>query len=254
MAELHTKDSHAQGGARARRDPDAPGPRRRLMQAVLAVVGRAAMVAVLVVGLLLTYGLVDNRWYRVLSVHGDSMNPTIEAGDAIVITRPPPRIAPGMILTVQVDGQVVTHRVVDVGPHGDLTLQGDANPSVDDWSGNEVHIVGIQRLRVPKLGAVLDRFSRVLASSVATGAWWSTRLETGPTVVDAAPASNGSTSLEAEGSELETDDRGAESASPGAEVDQDEAEKPSLLEQTPSLIPEDLDADVDQVEEAWAGS
>lgn len=126
------------------------------------VVVRAGLIAAIGLTLFVAYGLIDNAWYRVLAVRGGSMGPTIAAGDLIVITRPPERIETGQILTLQVDGAVVTHRVVEAAADGTFTTKGDANEGRDDWSANDVHVVGEYRFSLPFIGTLID---------VISGAW-----------------------------------------------------------------------------------
>lgn len=119
------------------------------------VATRVVLAALIATAAVLAYGLIDNRWYKVLAVDGASMAPTIHAGDAIVITRPPDVLRPGMILTLQVENRLVTHRLVGVEPDGTLVTRGDANDAADDWSGLSVHVVGRYRLQVPFVGRLL---------------------------------------------------------------------------------------------------
>jgi signal peptidase I len=128
-------------------------PFRRLASGLnLALV--LTLTALLLGGVALAYGATDNRWYKVIAIQGESMEPTIAEGDLIVITRPE-RVEVGDIGVFQVDGQVVTHRIVGIDPGGELVTQGDANPTADDWGNAEVRLVGVYRLRVPWLGRVL---------------------------------------------------------------------------------------------------
>jgi signal peptidase I len=119
--------------------------------------GRAATGIVVVFVVFIAYGtLVDNRWYKVVSIEGGSMAPTIASGDAIVLTRPPDRIEPGMILTLEVEGRIVTHRVVEVRDDGTFVTKGDANQIADDFSGLDVKVVGEYRARIPRVGTILS--------------------------------------------------------------------------------------------------
>jgi signal peptidase len=113
------------------------------------------IVAVVLVG----YGLTDNRWYRIVSVEGASMQPTIGQGDAIVLVRPPAVLEEGQIVTLQVNGLLVTHRVVAVDENGRFVTQGDANETVDDWEGTDLRVAGRVLFSVPGLGKLLDLFS-----------------------------------------------------------------------------------------------
>jgi signal peptidase len=113
--------------------------------------------ALLCVLLLFTvYGTLPNRWYQVLAVTSGSMSPAIRAGDMIVVTRPPETLEPGMVLTLMVSGNLVTHRLVAVNPDGTLITRGDANPTNDDWSGVNVQVKGLYRARIPYMGYILN--------------------------------------------------------------------------------------------------
>jgi signal peptidase I len=140
------------------------------------------LVLAVVAAVLVAYGLVDNRWYRVVSIAGGSMAPAIAAGDAIVILRPPEKVEPGMIVTMEVDGQVVTHRVVDVTTDGSFRTAGDANDAIDDWGDNQVRVVGRHLLTLPGTGRLLVTISGVRSSNT----WLTDRL-TLPTGASGAP-------------------------------------------------------------------
>lgn len=102
------------------------------------------------------YGSLNNRWYHVLYVYSGSMAPTFQAGDLIIITPPPETIQPGMILTLQVDDQLVTHRVVAVAADGALQTQGDANLAPDNWGNARITIRGLYRGHLPYLGYLVS--------------------------------------------------------------------------------------------------
>jgi signal peptidase I len=149
---------------------------RRLAAARLprpvGVAVNAALVATLAFAAFIAYGLIDNRWYHVVVVQGGSMQPTIEPGDLIVITPPPPQIVAGMILTFEVDGYVVTHRVVEVAADGTFVTKGDANDARDDFSGNNVRVVGQYQFRIPRIGGLL---SLDAPGADRSGAWFAQR-------------------------------------------------------------------------------
>lgn len=149
---------------RGRHQASSPAVLRDLSDRILTAL---LVVSILVVSLI-GYGLIDNRWYRLVAVTGGSMSPTLEVGDAIVITRPPSRLEPGMVVTMEVDGNVITHRIVSVDPHGGIVTRGDANTVVDDWTDNRLRVVGVQRIRIPWLGGWLRTF-RMLTPS---GSWF----------------------------------------------------------------------------------
>lgn len=125
-----------------------------------ALLGLGALLAfVLLAVCFLFYGIMPNRWYQVLAVSSGSMSPTIETGDLIVITRPPERPETGMVLTMRVAGEVVTHRIVQINPDGSFLSRGDANPSYDQWEGYDVSLVGQYRFRIPGMGALIQKIT-----------------------------------------------------------------------------------------------
>jgi len=142
---------------------------RRAIRVALTA-ARGLSVVVLVLGALVAYGLMDNRWYKVVAVEGNSMAPAFHAGDAVVITRPPGHVEVGMVLMLEVDGDLVTHRVVEVEDDGSFVTKGDANDEPDDYSlAESIHVVGRVRLHVPGLGELIRSVQGELPK---TNAWW----------------------------------------------------------------------------------
>jgi signal peptidase len=128
--------------------------RHRKPPVTAKVIGRlttVALLAILLLMLAIAYGTVDNRWYRVLSIQGNSMAPTIETGDLTFISRPD-HIEVGDIAVFQLNGSIVTHRVVAIEDDGSYVTQGDANPSPDRWDPESVEVVGVYLFRIPLLG------------------------------------------------------------------------------------------------------
>lgn len=146
----------------------------------------AALVAAVLGSLFIGYGLVDNRWYHVLGIEGGSMAQTILPGDLIVLARPPAVVEPGMILTLEVDGQIVTHRVFKVLPDGRFITKGDANDVPDDFGRNRVRVVGQYIFRIPAIGSALSALHRVTAPR--SGAWLVDRAAVGAEAVGAPEA------------------------------------------------------------------
>ncbi len=169
----YESDPVFQRALREVRDERAAG-RRRVQPLAIRVVDALVVLAVVLV-LFVAYGLVDNRWYRIVAIEGGSMFPAIEAGDAIVLTRPPAALEAGMVVTLDVGGTVVTHRIVSVSDDGTFTTMGDANDVADDWDGLSVDVVGIQRARIPFLGRLLTS----LVSITGSGAWHVDRVSVG---------------------------------------------------------------------------
>ncbi len=138
---------------------------------LLKIEGQVFLALLLGFLFLLAYGTLSNRWYHVLYIYSGSMLPTFAPGDLIVITPPPEVLEPGMVLTLSVNGQLVTHRLVQIDPDGTLITKGDNNRVEDDWSNSRVAVVGLYRFSVPYLGYLADLKS--LFHPAASGAWFS---------------------------------------------------------------------------------
>jgi signal peptidase I len=160
---------------------DERAARRRRVRPLTIRVADALVVLALLVVLFVAYGLVDNRWYRIVAIEGGSMFPAIDAGDAIVLTRPPAALEEGMVVTLDVDGTVVTHRIVSVEDDGTFTTKGDANDVADDWDGLSVDVIGVQRARIPFLGRLLTS----LISMSGSGAWHVDQVSVGASAASA---------------------------------------------------------------------
>ncbi len=145
-------------------------PSNLLRKALLKALDGLVILAMLFL-LLLAYGNLPNRWYRVLAVTSGSMTPTFCAGDLIIISRPPEEIRPGMVLTLWVNGSLVTHRFIGYNANGQLMTKGDANPTYDDWTGDDVQVKGLFRGRIPLLGYLLN-LKDVFKGLAATGSWY----------------------------------------------------------------------------------
>ena len=122
------------------------------MKTIKSILNKAlSSIFVLVVLLLifLAYGSIENRWYRVVTVNGNSMSPTLWVGDMIVITPPPAEVLPNTIVTMRIAGSLVTHRLIGYDANHRPITQGDANDSPDAWENPDLQIVGIFQLRLP---------------------------------------------------------------------------------------------------------
>ena len=124
--------------------------------------GWTAICIIAIFLLFLIYGNLPNRWYHVLYMYSGSMAPALDPGDLIIITPPTRVLEPGMILTMRVDGKLVTHRLLGISSDGLLITKGDANNTLDDWNQSNLEIGGIVRGRIPYLG-YLTRISQVFA-------------------------------------------------------------------------------------------
>jgi signal peptidase I len=136
------------------------------------VIANSLFWVVLAFTLFLAYGNLPNRWYHVLYISSGSMVPAIQPGDLIIITPRPVVLKPGMILTLSVNGHLVTHRLVGFGEFGEPITQGDANSVADHWDNAAVSVVGVYRARIPYLGYLAVLPGR-LAAVLPSGAWFS---------------------------------------------------------------------------------
>ncbi len=91
--------------------------------------------------------------YEAIVVRSESMVPTLNMGDVIVVGPVKGNIEPGMIVTYQ-PGQtsdLVTHRVVSVEGEN-LTTKGDAVEDPDPWQVPVSAVQGIYLFKVPYMG------------------------------------------------------------------------------------------------------
>jgi signal peptidase I len=85
----------------------------------------------------------------------DRPQPEHVAGDAILLQPIRGEIAPGMVVSYEHDGKLITHRVVQVS--GDsLRTKGDQAHSEDPWTVSVADVVGTPLVRFPYLGFVLQ--------------------------------------------------------------------------------------------------
>ncbi len=89
--------------------------------------------------------------YRIMVVLSGSMAPTLRVGDAALIRSGVTSIHEGDIITFRREGELVTHRVVEV-ESGELVTRGDANNAPDAWTAPISAVEGVYVLRLPLLG------------------------------------------------------------------------------------------------------
>jgi signal peptidase len=112
----------------------------------------AASTLLIILLMFLAYGSVNNRWYRVVTVEGNSMSPTLKYGDLMVVTPPPEEVPANSIVVMSIGDSLVTHRLLGYDSAGRPITKGDANDSIDLFTNPDLRIVGICRLRLPGLG------------------------------------------------------------------------------------------------------
>lgn len=95
-----------------------------------------------------------------ITVAGVSMEPTLHAGDLVVMTRGDV-YQPGDVVAYRVPdgdpaaGRHVIHRVIGGGPEEGYLLQGDNTPAPDRWRPSDRDIVGRQLFVIPAFGSAL---------------------------------------------------------------------------------------------------
>jgi signal peptidase I len=112
----------------------------------------------------LAYGSINNRFYRVITVEGNSMSPTLWFGDLILVTPPPENIPVNTIVLMTVNGAFVTHRIIGYEENGRPITKGDANQSNDNFSGKSLRIMGVFQMRLPGLGYPLIYFNSLVSN------------------------------------------------------------------------------------------
>jgi len=116
----------------------------------------------LVLLVFLAYGSVNNRWYRVVTVEGNSMAPTLRYGDMIVVTPPKGDIPVDTVVVMNIAGHLVTHRLVGYDQNNRPITKGDANDVPDTFANPNLQIVGVYRLRLPYFGYPILFLSSIL--------------------------------------------------------------------------------------------
>ncbi len=117
-------------------------------------------------------------WVTYVVVRGDSMLPTYETGDLVVLT-PEATYHVGDVVGYRVPagelgaGLLVVHRIVDVA--GDrFVLRGDNNPAPDPWQPTAGDVAGSVFVAAPGLGRTLAwiRQPAVIAAAAAALVVW----------------------------------------------------------------------------------
>jgi signal peptidase len=102
---------------------------------------------------LLTKGHIG-KTYRAYIVQSGSMEPALPVG-SVVFTKSSPEYQKGDIITFDVDGKLITHRIADI-EDDKFQTKGDANEEADIGSITEEQIVGKSFINVPYVGYLAD--------------------------------------------------------------------------------------------------
>lgn len=123
-------------------------------------------------------------------VGGDSMLPTYEVGDLIIVN-PAGAYDVDTVTVFRIPegelgaGRLVIHRIAGIDPGGTFTTRGDNNAYVDVWHPRESDLLGAPIAVVPRAGFVIAflRQPIVIATIVALvvmSFFWRTRTEHAP--------------------------------------------------------------------------
>jgi signal peptidase I len=118
---------------------------------------------------ILAFGIGRIYGYELLSVQSDSMRPSINPGDAVLISTKPVVIKAGQVISYHSvrDSRVInTHRVLDVNARqGSLITKGD-NLVVSDTNIPMANVIGTVSGNIPYAGYLLDMFRRPIGLTV----------------------------------------------------------------------------------------
>ena len=115
---------------------------------------------------LLAYGSIKNNFYRVVVIEGNSMSPTMVFGDLLVIVQPQENMPASTIITMSVNGSLVTHRLLGYEENGFPITKGDANQSTDNFRANQVVIIGKYLMHIPYLGYPLFWMNNLIHKAI----------------------------------------------------------------------------------------
>jgi signal peptidase I len=112
-------------------------------------------------------------WFQAAVLKSDSMLPSMRGGDVVVYREvdgvDPADLTVGRIITFQLKGDLVTHRLVAI-EGGQLITQGDANEEVDPRPVAAEQVRGLYLFRVPFLGLALVFLRTPAGMAVVLGA------------------------------------------------------------------------------------
>jgi len=116
------------------------------------------LLGLLAIPLIILLYMVFSPDYMVLIVKGESMKPTFEIGDVIVLrTYDDGFVEEGQIIAFKQNGFTVTHRVVSTDGMS-IKTRGDADEDIDPWELSEFQIRGTYWFKIPCLGYLANFF------------------------------------------------------------------------------------------------
>ncbi len=133
------------------------------IEALRTFFGLTSKALLLMIGLLVAWVMVPVivlGWRPVVLASG-SMGPDLPAGSVILSDPAIAGVGVGDVVTfIELDGDLVTHRVASVGPDGSVRTQGDANVGLDSHPRSRDSVRGVGRLVIPWLGVPLALAAR----------------------------------------------------------------------------------------------
>ena len=126
------------------------------------------VIGFLVMGLILAFAagagfLFLSPDYEAQVVRSESMKPSLNMGDVVIVGPVEGQLKPGDIISYEQKGALIIHRVIEV-KDGNIQTKGDANESADPWLVSISDVKGIFQFKVPYLG--------FLSSFVRTSVGW----------------------------------------------------------------------------------
>lgn len=95
--------------------------------------------------------------YKSYIIKTNSMEPTINVNDVLITKKvDKDEIKTGDIITFIKDGEIITHRITQIGENGEYTTKGDNNNIEDSFTINYDNIEGKHILTIPYLGKVVE--------------------------------------------------------------------------------------------------
>lgn len=95
--------------------------------------------------------------YKSYIIKTNSMEPTINVNDVLVSKKvDKDEIKTGDIITFIKDGEIITHRITQIGADGEYTTKGDNNNIEDSFTIKYDNIEGKHVLTIPLLGKVIE--------------------------------------------------------------------------------------------------
>ena len=121
-----------------------------------------------VIGLLLAFAagagfLFLSPDYEAQVVRSESMKPTLNMGDVVIVGPVKGQLKPGTIISYERGGELVIHRVIEVDGRY-IQTKGDAVEDPDPWEVSLADVEGVFVFKVPYLG--------FLSSFVRTSVGW----------------------------------------------------------------------------------